>query len=182
MTKQKSQKKQKQKGKKRIKSIIITALIIHLRSHNHHPNQKHQSDDPESECSIPLRADTVLFQPSQCIDRDATDVVVVDVAVAVGVYIALFFHISVQEIMWKSLKRRRRKRKQRERERTTHIPKQLNSRLNQTRKKQRNQNKTPQKHPRRLQLFLRQQHNHQNHKKQSQRPHGNGIRKQPRCA
>jgi hypothetical protein len=78
--------------KKKQKSIIITTLIIHLRSHNHHPNQKDQSNDPESECSIPLRANTVLLKPSQCIDGDATDVVVVDVAVAVGVYIALFSH------------------------------------------------------------------------------------------
>jgi hypothetical protein len=42
-----------------------------------------------------LRANAVLFQPGQCIDGDAADVVVVDVAVAVGVYVALFGLISV---------------------------------------------------------------------------------------
>jgi hypothetical protein len=71
-------------------SIIKTTLIIHLSSHNHHPDQKDQTDNPESECGIPLRTNTVLFQPGQSIDGDAADVVVVDVAVAVGVYVALF--------------------------------------------------------------------------------------------
>lgn len=72
------------------KSIIKTTLVIHLSSHNHHPDQENQSDDPESKCRIPLRTDGVLFQPSQGIDGDAADVVVVDVAVAVGGYIALY--------------------------------------------------------------------------------------------
>jgi hypothetical protein len=89
-----------QKKKRKVetkKSIIKTTLIIHLSSHNHHPNQENQTDNPESESRIPLRADAVLFQPGQCIDGDAADVVVVDVAVAVGVYVALVFDISTWE-------------------------------------------------------------------------------------
>ena len=98
MTRKKSQKAEQKKAEgartEKEKSIIKTTLVIHLSSHDHHPNQKHQSNDPESECSIPLRTDTVLFKPSQCIDGHATDVVVVDVAVAVGIYVALVSIIS----------------------------------------------------------------------------------------
>jgi hypothetical protein len=54
-----------------------------------------------------------LLQPSQCIDRDATDIVVVDVAVAVGVYIALFLEISIQESCVRGGRRRRRRRRRR---------------------------------------------------------------------
>lgn len=70
-------------------SIIRTAPVIYLSSHNHHPDQKHQTDDPESKCGVPLRTDGILLQPSQSVDRYAADVIVVDVAVAVGGYIAL---------------------------------------------------------------------------------------------
>jgi hypothetical protein len=153
------------------KSIIKTTLIIHLSSHNHHPDQENQSDNPESECSIPLRTDTVLFQPGQCIDGDAADVVVVDVAVAVGVYVALFL-ISV---CW----RRGRRARKGDGKGKAYVSEQLNSRLNQPSQKQRNQNKAPKQHPRRLQFPLRQQHNHQNHKEQRQRAHGDCIGKQP---
>ena len=66
-------------------SIIMTAtLIIYLRSCDHHPDEEDQSDDPESKSRVPLTADGVLFQPSQRVDRDTADVVVVYVAVAVG--------------------------------------------------------------------------------------------------
>ena len=58
-------------------------LVIHLRSHNHHPDQEDQSDNPESESGVPLRTDGVLFQPGEGVDADAADVVVVYVAVAV---------------------------------------------------------------------------------------------------
>jgi hypothetical protein len=54
-------KKSKNKGADAKKSIIKTTLVIHLSSHNHHPNQENQTDDPESKSSIPLRADTVLL-------------------------------------------------------------------------------------------------------------------------
>jgi hypothetical protein len=90
MQQQHLQTKRKNKKQKQKISIIKTTLIIHLSSHNHHPNQENQTNDPESKSRIPLRTDAVLFQPGQCIDGDAADVVVVDVAVAVGVYVALF--------------------------------------------------------------------------------------------
>lgn len=83
------------KKKKSKKSIIRTAPVIHLSSHNHHPDQKHETDNPESKCRVPLRTYRVLLQPSQSIDRDATNIIVVDVAVAVGGYIALIASVSL---------------------------------------------------------------------------------------
>jgi hypothetical protein len=103
------EKLQRKSKRRKNQSIIKTTLVIHLSSHNHHPDQENQSDNPESKCRIPLRTNGVLFKPSQGIDGDAADVVVVDVAVTVGGYIALYsLKISLlQDIGGEKVKRRK---------------------------------------------------------------------------
>lgn len=72
------------KRKKEVESIEASPLHlrIYLRSHDDHPDQKDESDDPEGENGVPFVANGVLFQPCQGIEGYTMDFVICDVGVA----------------------------------------------------------------------------------------------------